>query len=322
MSTVSVIIPVHNGWDLVHRSIGSALNQRGPEVQVVVVDDGSRHPAPPHIARMVQRHGELLRHETAQGVCAARNAGIARADGEWLAFLDHDDFWAPTKLARQIEALTARPGHHWSFTSAVEVEPRLRPIGLQRESLDGFRTTLGIRNCVPGGGSSVMASAAVVRELGGFDPQISFSGDWDMWIRLTLQGNPVAIDDVLCAYLITGNSMSNRRPDLHAEMATFVRKYAHADDFTMSPDMAGIDDWLADRRRSAGDRREPALDYARQALRLRSPRIAARALSTLVWPGWVWHRRRAVYRHLARDPAIASWLTTAWLPRDDPRAGR
>lgn len=103
---VSVIIPSHNRPMHILKAVTSVLQQTYPHLEVIVVDDGSTHPItlPLEDARV-----RLLRNETARGVAAARNQGLQAAHGEYLCFLDDDDFYYPDKLARQVTWLNMHP---------------------------------------------------------------------------------------------------------------------------------------------------------------------------------------------------------------------
>jgi glycosyltransferase involved in cell wall biosynthesis len=108
---LSVVIPTWNRSPLIDDAIGSALMQgeRG-EVEVIVVDDASTDGT---YERLLQRYGAritLLRNETRRGAGAARNAGVAVAAGELLAFLDSDDLWLPGKLQAELDAFTQFDG--------------------------------------------------------------------------------------------------------------------------------------------------------------------------------------------------------------------
>src|SRR4051794_3960548 len=102
--TVSVVIPTRDRPAQLTAAVASALEQRGVDVEVVVVDDGSRGTAREVIAGLAGGPVRILRHEAPRGVSAARNAGIAAAAAPWIALLDDDDLWAPSKLAMQLEA--------------------------------------------------------------------------------------------------------------------------------------------------------------------------------------------------------------------------
>lgn len=103
---VSVIIPTYDRQTQVLRAIDYVLAQTAPVDEIIVVDDGSTDGT----AEVIRtRHGSRVRvlRQKNQGVSAARNYGIREARGEWIAFLDSDDIWLPTKMERQFEAVAA-----------------------------------------------------------------------------------------------------------------------------------------------------------------------------------------------------------------------
>ncbi len=104
---VSVIIPAYNGEAYIQQSIESVLHQSYQNWELVVVDDGSTD----RTQKIVTEYGDLVRYvyQENQNVAAARNRGIREARGEWLAFLDQDDFFVPEKLAVQVAALAKQP---------------------------------------------------------------------------------------------------------------------------------------------------------------------------------------------------------------------
>lgn len=103
---VSVIIPCFNAGSLLEETLDSALSQTTPAHEVIVIDDGSTDESP-EIARKFGERVRLVQQENA-GESVARNRGFELASGEWLAFLDADDVWKPTKLERQLELIAER----------------------------------------------------------------------------------------------------------------------------------------------------------------------------------------------------------------------
>jgi glycosyltransferase involved in cell wall biosynthesis len=111
---VSVIIPSYNSGRFLAESIESVLAQTLPPQEVIVVDDGSTDDTPAVAAHF---EGRIVYHRQAnRGVSAARNAGIERATGNWLAFLDADDLWEPEKLERVASACCSQPQPTVVFT--------------------------------------------------------------------------------------------------------------------------------------------------------------------------------------------------------------
>jgi len=104
---VTTVIPCFNGASLVERAIDSALAQAAVDVDVIVVDDGSADGSAARVGRRLAQEPRLrlICLGSNNGAAHARNVGLAHATGRYLAFLDHDDWWAPGKLRRQIAAL-------------------------------------------------------------------------------------------------------------------------------------------------------------------------------------------------------------------------
>ena len=120
MSTVSVVVPTYNRAELLRQTLQSILAQTILPLEVIVVDDGSTD----HTAEMCAGFGESIRYfrQENQGLSAARNAGIQRARGEWIAFCDSDDLWRPRKLEVQLAAVDST-GAGWSVTDFGVIGP-------------------------------------------------------------------------------------------------------------------------------------------------------------------------------------------------------
>ena len=129
---VSVIVPVHNRFELAARAIRSVWSQTHRPLELIVVDDAST-PAfvlPPETFDLEVR---LVRLDSNRGPGAARDAGRRIASGEYVAYLDSDDFWAPAHLASLAAALSAAPEAGMAYSTAMEVREG-RPSGLRRWS--------------------------------------------------------------------------------------------------------------------------------------------------------------------------------------------
>src|SRR5437773_9320352 len=104
-ATVSVVIPNYNYAHFLREAIDSALAQTYKDIEVIVVDDGSTDASADVIASYDSRIHPVFSQN--QGVAAARNRGVAESTGEYIAFLDADDAWLPTKIEKQVERFAA-----------------------------------------------------------------------------------------------------------------------------------------------------------------------------------------------------------------------
>jgi len=205
---VSVIVPTRNRPALLALTLRSVLAQRGVEFEVIVVDEASTDDTPSVITSFGDARIRSIRHHRPQGVSAARNHGVAEARADWVAFLDDDDLWAPTKLALQLGALRAS-GATWAYVGHVNINvhhhvtggsPPLPPGELIRQ--------LPEHNVVPGGCSGVIVSKDTVRRAGLFDGEFQPLADWDLWLRLADIGVPACVSQPLVAYRLHGAQMS------------------------------------------------------------------------------------------------------------------
>jgi glycosyltransferase involved in cell wall biosynthesis len=196
---VSVVIPTYNRADKVRNGIESVLTQTFPDLEVIVVDDGSSD-GTGQILRDV--YGDRIRYHVQDnhGVSVARNRGIGEARGEWIAFLDSDDIWEKDKLEWQFRALRQfgqKCGACYTdvrFFNHPETRTmfRLAEESYRHESVMGINTDVLRLLVRPGGAgmvvcpSSVLARADAVRKTGGFDSKLRVSEDSEFMFRLAM----------------------------------------------------------------------------------------------------------------------------------------
>ena len=227
MADVTVVIPTHNRRRLLMRTLHSVLAQQDVHVQVVVVDDGGSDGTEAAVAGLADPRVTLARHRTARGVSAARNTGIEEASAAWLAFVDDDDLWAPTKLRSQLDAVTAYPSSQWSCTGAVSMDRQCRLIWWAEPPEEpDVSTVLLSKNVIPGGGSGVLASRELVTAAGGFDEALSNLADWDFYTRLGLRSPVAVVSRPLVGYFAHPQGMSNDVKRSELEYPYFEVKYA------------------------------------------------------------------------------------------------
>jgi glycosyltransferase involved in cell wall biosynthesis len=209
MPKVSVIIPAYNAEAYLRQAIESVLAQDFRDIEVLVIDDGSKDGT----AAVAGTFGSPVRRLSKEngGVSRARNFGIQHAAGEYVAFLDADDLWEPTKLRKQVELLDKEPEVGLCFTAMWRVDANLQPIEIT-PALDypDYGAALLLYSCVVTGScSSAMVRRTILQRLGGFDPSFSTCADWEFWLRLSQVTRFGAIDEPLVKYRVTPGSMSS-----------------------------------------------------------------------------------------------------------------
>jgi len=192
---VSVVIPTYNCEAYIGETIDSVLAQEFQNIEIIVVDDGSTDQTP-DIVRSYGPGVKLLSQENS-GVCVARNRGLREAVGDYICFMDHDDYWYPWKISRQLEELGIHPevGVAYSaftlwMTDASGKFPR--PGSLYNSSIaddidrsfSGWIYHLLLLDCWVLT-STAMFRAEVLRKCGAFDEMLPYSEDWDLWLRIS-----------------------------------------------------------------------------------------------------------------------------------------
>jgi glycosyltransferase involved in cell wall biosynthesis len=193
---VTVIIPTYNRARMLADALTSVMAQSFDDFQVVVVDDGSDEDLGP----VVEPFGDAVRHVRIQhgGAARARNAGVDAARTDLLAFLDSDDLWLPEHLARTVAILRQRPEVVLVYHGMLPADEAGRPAQppQRRPTPSGSVTeALFAYDFVPT--PSVVCRRQVLLEAGGFDPAVVPSEDYDLWLRMSLLGEFVCVDEPL-----------------------------------------------------------------------------------------------------------------------------
>jgi glycosyltransferase involved in cell wall biosynthesis len=183
---VSIVIPVYDGAATIGRALDSVLAQSFTDFEVVVVDDASRDDLAGALARFRDRRVRVLRHERNRGAAAARNTGIAEAQGELIAFLDADDEWLPEKLARQTAYLDTLPDDALICCTAFSLRrdngaaDEVHVPAFQPDQPALPKIAFG---CDLSPGSTLLARRRSFQDIGGFDESLHRLEDWDWLLR-------------------------------------------------------------------------------------------------------------------------------------------
>lgn len=317
---VSVVVPTRNRLNLLKRTLAGVLAQRDVLVEVLVVDEASEDETWNYLSAIADSRVRPFRHPTAQGVAATRNTGLANATAAWVAFVDDDDLWAPTKLTRQLLALQHTPGARWSCTGAAVVDEQLVVHRLHAPpDPDRFLEELLNHNCIPGGGSGVLASTGLVRSVGCFDTAFSNLADWDLWIRLALAAPMAVVADPMVASVIHGEAASH---DVKGSVEELKRLRSKYQEECRSRGVA-MGGWVTGRYQAesylrGGRRFSAALVELKHATRHGRARSLPWILLATASPASLRRRDRKSVKRIA-DPALATadaWLEAFRVPVD------
>ena len=187
---VSVIVPTYQCDSFLRQAIESVFNQTDCDYELIIVDDGSTDLTRPIVESYFGYHSELhYIYQENQGVCAARNHGLQRAKGEFVVFLDADDFFLPGKLAAQVSVFLEKPEvgivhSGWRrINAAGEMLTDVRPWETVPElTLENW---LRFKPVLP---SAMMFRKSWLDKISGFDTQYTVAEDVDLVLRLALEG--------------------------------------------------------------------------------------------------------------------------------------
>jgi glycosyltransferase involved in cell wall biosynthesis len=309
VTSVSVVIPTRDRSALLRQSLRSVLAQSDVSLEVIVVDDGSSDDTGAVVTAVDDLRVVLLRHDRSQGLSASRNHGAQEAKGEWLAFIDDDDLWAPRKLSGQVQAANAS-GRTWVYTGCVNVDDGLTILGGDPPpSPEEVVRLIYRRNVIPGGGSNVVLHRDAFRRAGPFNVSLRSAADWEMWIRLAKQGPPAWVPEPLMAYRYHSTNMSLDVDAMIEELATIEELHQ------IRIDWGRLHRWLAESfLRMDADGRALG-QFARAALHGQARGVASDLAAIL--------RRRVARllggradKYLRRETSVdAAWLAEAstWL---------
>ena len=227
MPLASVVIAAFNSGPFIEPAIESALRQTLKDIEVVVVDDGSTDGT---VARLKQFGDPRLRvlEGPHRGAPFALNTGVNLARAPYIGFLDHDDLWAPQKLARHLEFFEKNAATDATFSWSALIDESGGRIGLPgarwRGSIDFSQL---LEDFVVGSTSSLVMRRSAILTAGGFDTRFPRCHDADLLLRIAL-GRPQAICSIpeeLTWYRRHSGQMSRDWRAMHLEWELMLEKF-------------------------------------------------------------------------------------------------
>lgn len=244
MPRVSVVISTYNRERYVGLAIESVLAQTFPDIELIVVDDGSTDST----RDVVSRFGSRVRYAYQDNSerAAARNHGLRLASGQYVAFLDSDDLWLPEKIELELRRFEQYPEAGVVFSDAMFMDESGAPLGqLVRRAYEGnVLRRIARRNFVHIGAHLIRRG--LLLDLNGFNETRALSGseDWEAWVRLaafrpfahlrrtTLKyrvhgGSTVSQPQHMERSMITATDLIFSNADLHGQIAD-LRPHAYS----------------------------------------------------------------------------------------------
>jgi glycosyltransferase involved in cell wall biosynthesis len=208
--SISIVIPHKNDSEIISKALASIATQLIKPDQVIIVDDDSLSEHKFRLAAQINEFNGLpieLINSVGSGLAAARNTGIRYSRGILLAFLDCDDEWMPDKLISQVNAFTHNvvAVHGWCINvNNDKHETLLKPkVKYSQQSLiNGDYSVTGSASCV-------MLKREIALKVGGFNENLKFAEDLDMWVRISKYGMFKCLEKPLVRIAIRPKSMQH-----------------------------------------------------------------------------------------------------------------
>lgn len=231
---VSVVLPTWNRLPLLRKAVASVLAQTHRDFELIVADDGSTDGTRDYLEALEDSRVRPLWLEHRGDLTSARSAGLRRARGEWVAFLDSDDLWLPGKLALQLERLAAHASCGWSYTGYSLVDAGEGPLPGRSNRLprpvSGCILEPMLRFQVAASIVTILVARSLIEEVGGFDENIPTRSDFDFALRLAARSEACALPErlVLVREHAGRTTARLRLVDLYADGERVFRKAAAA----------------------------------------------------------------------------------------------
>ena len=224
MPKVSVIIAAYNAMRYLPQALDCVLEQTFQDFEIIIVDDGSHDGIKDWAAQLKDPRIRFFSQENA-GSAAARNTGISNATGEYLAFLDSDDLWEATKLAKQVQTLDEEPqaGLVYTWVATMDSEGALEGKVYQNTAVGDVWEPLIERDLLVCG-STPLIRRICFEKVGLFDTRFAYAQTWEMWLRIAGEFSFQVIPEVLVYYRFHANNTSKQWQKIESNYQAIIEK--------------------------------------------------------------------------------------------------
>jgi glycosyltransferase involved in cell wall biosynthesis len=216
-SLVSIILPVYNGEKYIYETIQSILTQNYYNWELIVVDDGSKDSTSIIVKNFTKDLRVKYYYKKNEGQSKARNFGLKKSTGSYIAFIDSDDLWNKDKLKLQILFLNEF-NYSFVFNNFFIIDENSKIIGENcLDSNENTNENLLSKDYI--GILTVMFKKSIINEVGYFDENLTNAEDWDYWIRISTQYKLGFLNLSLAYYRQHINGISkNKKNQLNSEL--------------------------------------------------------------------------------------------------------
>lgn len=204
---ISIVIPTFNQSRFIAKTIQSVFEQTYPNYELIIVNDGSTDDTDAILSRFGSDL-QIIKQQN-QGLASARNTGLQRSSGEYILFLDSDDILLPRALEQWLSFLINKPEYGAVYSAWQQIDPHGSIVGEVHPQRDGLLLNAILRREIFFFSSMTLIRRSSLEQVGPYNPQLRWSEDSDMWLRLSLAGCRFGyIDQPLTQYRVHTSSMT------------------------------------------------------------------------------------------------------------------
>ena len=233
--TIDVVIPAYNAEKYISATIASVMSQTLSPSKIIIINDGSKDSTEKLVldAKETGNIPIVYKYQKNKGLSAARNAGLALCDSEFVAFVDADDTWSPEKLEQQIAVYSANGSNvglvycrHDTLHSDGTTNTAIPALAVDPSIRGNCFESLLQGNKVLSSASGALIRRAVFDTVGNFDESLPSAEDWDMWLRISEVYEIAYADMVLCHIRKHGSSLTSNEEASLLGLIIFFKKWA------------------------------------------------------------------------------------------------
>jgi len=223
---VSVVVPTYNCAKYLGSSVTSALRQTVRPAEIIIIDDGSTDDT----EMVIRQFGDKVTYikQSNAGVSAARNRGVAESSSEFIAFLDADDYWEPTKLEKQLAVFDSDPEIGLVHCGMREFDSETgETVGLRIDGKEGWVADdllLWDEPVIIGPGCTIVVRRLAFESTYGFDPSIKVGEDWDLCFRIARKYKVGFVREPLVNYRLHSGGEHRNVENMEIGMGRFYAK--------------------------------------------------------------------------------------------------